>query len=152
MKLPQELPDNVALFLSRAMFVGGLAVVALLVGRGQIAFVLFSVAFIYLGRRSGWWLSRASLYGDPLPVILVELLIWGGLVAYLIHALIVWHHPHWTLRWVFGFGAGSYVSSPNYGLVMESSIPEHAVPRHTLISSLPFLVFIIASVALSFLR
>ena len=75
MKLPQELPDNVALFLSRAMFVGGLTLVALLVGRGQIAFVLLSMAFMYVGRRSGWWLSRASLYGDPLPVILVELLI-----------------------------------------------------------------------------
>jgi len=77
--LPEELPDAVALFLSRAMLVGGLVLVALLLGKGQIAFVLFSIAFLYLGRRTGWWLSKASLYGDPLPMILVELLIWGWL-------------------------------------------------------------------------
>ena len=150
--LPEELSDDVALFLSRFTFIGGLTLVALWLGKGQIAFVMFSIALMYLGRRSGWWLSKVSLYGDPMPVVLVECFIWGGLVAYLIHALIVWHHPHWILKWVFGFGVGSYVSRPNYGLIMESSIPEHAMPRHTLISSLPFLIFIIVSVGLSFLR
>jgi hypothetical protein len=151
-ELPEELPHEVALFLSRATFVGGLTLVALWVGKGQIAFFLFSIVFLYVGRRSGWWLSRASLYGDPLPVIFVECVIWGGLVAYLTHALIVWHHPHWILQWVFGFGVGAYVSSPNYGLIAQGSIPDHAMPRHTLITSLPFLIFIIASVGLSLLR
>ena len=143
---------GVALFLSRLIFVGGLTLVALWVGKGQIAFVLFSIVVLYLGRRFGWWLSKASLYGDPLPVILVECVIWGCLAAYLTHALIIWHRPHWILKWVFGFGVGSYVSSPNFGLVMESSIPDYAYPRHFTITNLPFLAFIIVSVGLSFLR
>jgi hypothetical protein len=150
--LPEELSDGVALLLSRLMFVGGLTLVALWVGRGQIAFVLFSIAFMYLGRRFGWWLSRASLYGDPMPVIVVECFIWAGLVAYVTHVLIIWHRPHWILRWVFGFGAGSYVSVPNFGLIRTDSMPDHAMSRHELISILPIWVFLAASVGFSFLR
>jgi len=147
-----EISHKSAYFVATVLLSGTLVLLALLLGKGQIAFVLFSIVFMYLGRRLGWWLSKASLYGDPLPVILVECFIWGGLVAYVIHALIVWHHPYWILKWVFGFGVGSYVSSPDYGLISESTVPEQAMPRHTLISSLPFVVFIIGSVGLAFLR
>jgi hypothetical protein len=150
--LPEELSDEVALFLSRLTFVGGLTLIALYLGKGQIAFVLFSIVLLYLGRRFGWWLSKASLYGDALLVILVECVIWGCLVAGLTHTLIVWHHPHWILRWVFGFGIGLYVSVPNFGLIREDIVPEHAMSRHTMISQLPIWVFIVASVGLAFLR
>ena len=150
MKLPTELSDNVALFLSRLFFAGCFTLIALWIGKGQIAFVLFSIVFMYFGRRLGWWLSKASLYGDPLPVILVECVVWGGLVAYAIHSLIAWHQPHWILKWVFGFGVGSYISSPNFGLVMESSIPDHAYPRHFTITNFPFLAFIICSILFAY--
>jgi hypothetical protein len=150
--LPEELSDEVALFLSRMIFVGGFTLIALWLGKGQTAFVLFSIVLLYLGRRFGWWLSKASLYGDALPVILVECVIWGFLVAGLTHALIVWHHPHWILRWVFGFGVGSYVSIPNLGMIRQDTVPEHATSRHTMISLLPIWVFIAASVGLAFLR
>ena len=59
--LPEELSDEVALFLSRLTFVGGLTLIALWLGKDQIAFVLFSIVLLYLGRRFGWWLSKASL-------------------------------------------------------------------------------------------
>jgi hypothetical protein len=149
--LPEELSDNVALFLSRLTFVVGLTLIGLWLGKGKIAFVLFSIVLLYLGRRFGWWLSKASLYGDALSIILVECVIWGCLVAGLTHTLIVWHHPHWILKWVFGFGVGLYISIPNYGLIRETSITEHTMLRHRLISSLPFLVFIVVSLGLSFL-
>lgn len=131
---------------------GGLVALALWLGKGQIAFVLFSLVLLYLGRKLGWWLSKASLYDDPLPVVLIECVIWGGLVAYLMHDLIIWHRPHWILRWVFGFGVGSYVSVPSFGLIRDDTIPEHARSRHEMVSMLPMWVFILASVGLAFLR
>ena len=137
-------------FLNSIIFNGCLVFLALWLGRGQIAFVLFSVVFMFLGRNLGWWLSKASLYRDPLPLILVECVVWGGLIACIIHSLITCHHPHWILKWVFGFGVGSYVSMPNYGLHVESSVPDHMKFRHLSITTLPFLAFILCSVLLAY--
>lgn len=96
-------------------------------------------------------LSRTILYQSPLPVAIVGSIIWGGFVAYLIHLLIAWQHPHWILKWIFGFALGSYVSIPNYGLLQESSIPDHAMLQHSLISNLPYLTFIISSILFAYL-
>jgi len=145
-----EISYKFAHFLASILINGSLILFALWLGKGQIAFLLFSAVFMYFGRKLGWLLSKASLYTAPLPVVLVECIIWGGLVAYLIHALITWQQPHWILKWVFGFGAGSYVSSPNIGLLAESSIPDHAYARHFTITNLPFLAFILCSLLFAY--
>ena len=71
-------------------------------------------------------------------------------MAYWIHALIVWLHPHWILKVFFGFALGAYVTIPNFGLVMESTIPDHAISRHELISHLPMWIYILASVGFAY--
>jgi len=72
-----ELSHKSAFFLVTVLMSGGLVALALWLGKGQIAFVLFSLVLLYLGRKLGWWLSKASLYDDPLPVVLIECVIWG---------------------------------------------------------------------------
>jgi len=146
----KALSDNVAHFITSIFGNALLIAIALLVGRGSVAFVLFAIVLMYIGRRIGWWLSRASLYLHSLPVILLECIVWGVLVAFVVHVLIASQQPHWLLRWVFGYGVGSYVSSPSYGLLVESSVPEHAYPRHFTIMNLPFAVFIGYSVLLAY--
>ncbi len=115
-----------------------------------MVFVIVTLICSQLGRRLGWALSKRFLYfASPLSVVVASI-IWGGLVALLMHALIVRYQPHWLLKWIFGFAQGAYVSVPNFGLVAESTIPEHAVLRHEILSNVPLLVFIIASVVFAF--
>ena len=151
MKLPDELPDNVALFLSRILSVGFLALIALWIGKGQIAFVLLSLVFMYLGRRAGWTLSKNFLYDLPTVVVIVLCCVWGIAVAFGIHALIAWQQPHWILKAIFGFALGGYVAVPNYGLVAESTIPPEAIKKHDMLTMLPLWVYILSSVFFAFL-
>ena len=116
-----------------------------------MAFVLLAFIFMYVGRKLGWSLSRGFLYSATTPVVVFACVVWGSLVALMIRGLIAWQQPHWILKIIFGFALGAYVAIPNFGLVMESTIPDHAVPRHQLISNVPFLTFIVASVGLAFL-
>jgi hypothetical protein len=115
-------------------------------------FTLAALVFMYVGRKLGWALSKRLLYTAGTGLVVVATIIWCALVALVIHGLIIEERPHWVLKIIFGFGLGAYVAVPNFGLIMESSIPEHAVPRHTLISTLPLWIFIAASVGLAFLR
>ena len=151
MKLPSELSDNAAQFVSRFFLLGGLTAIALWLGTGQIAFVLLSIVFMYLGRRMGWMLSRNILYFLPTVLVVVLCILWGMAVAFGIHALILWQHPNIILKIIFGFMLGTYVSIPNYGLVAESTIPPEALPKHNLISMLPVWSYIFASVAFAWL-
>jgi hypothetical protein len=113
-------------------------------------FVLIAIAGMYVGRKIGWAVSKAILYTAPTGVAVITCLFWGTAVAFGIHALIRWQQPNVVLKIIFGFGVGAYVSIPNYGLIAESTIPEHAIGRHTLISNLPLWTFILASVAFAF--
>src|SRR6266478_2736260 len=112
-----------------------------------MAFVLVTMFGMYPGRRLGWLFSKLVLYTAPTAIAILGCMIWGCSVALLIHALIAWQHPHWVLKSIFGFALGAYVAIPNYGLLIESSIPAHATKRHELISALPLCVFIFASIA-----
>jgi hypothetical protein len=116
-----------------------------------MVFVLIALVGMYSGRRLGWMLSRAILYSAPAAIVIVACIIWGALVAYSIHLLVGWQHPHWILKGIFGFALGAYVSIPNFGLVAESTIPPHAMKRHQLISFLPLWFFILSSVAFAYL-
>jgi hypothetical protein len=116
-----------------------------------MAFTFLAIVGMYVGRKLGWFLSRAVLYSASMAVVVISCIVWGSLVAYGIHSLIVWQHPHWILKTIFGFALGAYVSIPNYGLVVESTIPDHAIRRHELISLLPLWIFILASIGFAFL-
>jgi hypothetical protein len=115
-----------------------------------MAFVLIALVGMYPGRRIGWMMSRAFLYSAPIVVVVVACVLWGVLTAYLIHLLIIWQHPHWILKWIFGFALGAYVSVPNFGLLIESSVPDHAMPRHFVVSHLSYLIYIICSVVFAY--
>src|SRR5260221_34753 len=116
-----------------------------------MAFVIIALVGMYPGRRFGWLLSRAVLYSASSAVVIAACIIWGALVAYLIHLLIGWQHPHWILKAIFGFALGCYVAIPNYGLLDESTIPPEAMKTHELISLLPFWIFIFSSVGFAYL-
>ena len=147
MKLSEELSDAAARSIAILLMTGFLALIAFWLGKGPIAFVLFSIILLYLGRRLGWGLSKNVLYSSPVALALVLCLLWGVAVASAIHALIAWHHPNLVLKIIFGFMLGGYVAIPNYGLVAESTIPPEAMPKHNLISILPLCVYILVSIA-----
>ena len=125
---------------------GALLLAAVWYGRGHIGFVLCAIVFMYSGRKLGWWLSRASLYRNQMRTVLIICTIWGGLIALVIHFLIHLHHPHWLLKWIFGFGVGTYISRPDFSILKETSVPGREMAKHFLIANLPFLVFVLFSI------
>ena len=52
-------------------------------------------------------------------------------------------------RWIFGYALGAYIAIPNYGLVLEATIPDAHVPRHRIISRVPLLAYLAGTVALA---
>jgi hypothetical protein len=116
-----------------------------------MAFVIIAILGMYVGRRLGWVLSRGILYSSPPAIFVIFCVLWGCLVAYLTHLHIVWLHPHWILKCIFGFALGAYVSIPNFGLVDESTIPSHAFKRHELASAIPLWTYILLSIGFAFL-
>jgi len=114
-------------------------------------FFLIMLCVLYVGRKLGWSLSKNVLYSAPIVVVFSLCLLWGAGLAFGIHSLIRWLSPNIVLRILMGFGVGAYVSKPNYGLVAESTIHGDAMPRHVLISNLPLVAFIAASIAFAFL-
>jgi hypothetical protein len=67
------------------------------------------------------------------------------------HALIAWQHPGTVVKWILGYLLGAYVAIPNFGLVAEPTIPDHALSRHRLVGNLPFIAYILTTVVLSYL-
>jgi hypothetical protein len=78
-------------------------------------FIAIVLVGLLVGRKLGWALSRAMLYGGPLPLTIVLCLAWGVLVGFALHVLIQRFEPGLTAQ-VFAYGAGAYVSIPNFGL------------------------------------
>ena len=110
-------------------------------------FVFICLAGLMVGRRIGWALSKAILYPAGSNVLVaVTCLAWGLLVAFGVSELILWQQPHWALKYFLGYGVGGYIAYPNFDLVNESSIPQHAMFRHNLIETIPILTYIAASI------
>ena len=114
-----------------------------------MAFFIGCLFSTWIGRKIGWTISRGVLYSSSSAVCIVICLVWSIGVAYALRLSILATQPGLLLK-VFGYGAGAYISVPNYGLLDESSIPESGMPRHVLIKGLPFVAFIVASIALAF--
>jgi hypothetical protein len=113
-------------------------------------FFLTCVVGLVVGRRIGWTLSRALLYWAPTIIVIAVCVLWGGLIAWLLSIAMGRLHPGLVFK-VLGFGAGAYVSIPNYGLIREDTISIEVFPRHQLISNVPLLAFILTSIGIAFL-
>lgn len=96
-------------------------------------------------------LSKAVLYPSHVAIGVLLCLAWGIAIGFAIHALIAWQHPNIIVRIIFGYLLGAYIAVPNYGLVAESSIPSHAMPKHNMIFTLPVFAYIVSSIAFAWL-
>jgi hypothetical protein len=112
-------------------------------------FVADVLAGMFIGRSLGWSLSKTMLYGGPLPVTVILCIAWGVLFAYGLHVLIRIFEPG-IIALIFAYGAGGYVSIPNFGLFAKGSIPSMVQQRHFLIEVMPFSAFAITSALLYF--
>ena len=114
----------------------------------QFDFVALVLVGMFAGRKVGWWLSRTALYNFPLLLTIVLCLGWGALMGFALHSLLHEFKPG-TIAKVFAYGAGAYVSVPNYGLMTEASIPAEIQSRHLLIRVAPLAAFVGASLWLA---
>ena len=106
-------------------------------------FALAALVFMYVGRKLGWALSKGFLYRAPVAISLVVAVAWGTGVGIVMSGLIGWLQPNVVSKWILGFFLAAYVAVPNYGLFAESTVPDSEQPRHTLISFLPLVAFIV---------
>jgi hypothetical protein len=113
-------------------------------------FFFAAIAFLFLGRKIGWFVSRAFLYPASLWMGTILSIGWGIGVAITVHGMISWGHPGVIMRWILGYALGAYVSIPNFGLVDDNSVPSHAQLQHMIISNLPLIVYIIGSIVFAF--
>jgi hypothetical protein len=112
-------------------------------------FVALLLVAITLGRRLGWWLSKSTLYTSSLPLSVALCLLWGVVIGIVLQVAIQVFNPG-TIVKVFAYGAGAYLSVPNFALVNEASIPDDVQGRHLLIQVIPFAAFVGMSLWLVF--
>lgn len=116
----------------------------------MVFFFLTCVVGLVIGRRIGWTLSRSLLYWAPTPLVIAACALWGAFIALLLSLAMGRLNPGLFLK-VLGFGAGAYVSIPNYGLFREETIPMELLPRHQLVNNVPLVAFILTSIGIAFL-
>jgi hypothetical protein len=115
----------------------------------SVAFLILLFPALGIGRQLGWRLSRSFLYAAPLALTVAACLVWGTGLAYLLRLMIGWLKP-FILVELIGFGAGAYLSIPNYELFVETSMPRNLHRRHSLVSNLSLGTFILASFAFAY--
>lgn len=120
--------------------------------RNNIAFVFSALIFMYTGRRLGWALSKGFFYPAPAVFAFLGVAVWGVAVGWSMSGLLGWQHPNVVLRWLLGFFLAAYVAIPNFGLFQESTIPEWVQIRHTMISWVPLIAYIVTEFATQSLR
>jgi hypothetical protein len=91
-------------------------------------------------------------YSAPAVLSFVGVVIWGFVIGWSMSSLIGWQHPNVILKWVLGFALAAYVAVPNYGLFQESSIPDSDQPRHTMISFVPLIAYVVTEFATQSMR
>jgi hypothetical protein len=115
----------------------------------DFGFIPCVLAGMFVGRKIGWSFSKAVLYTAPMPLTFALCLGWAGLLSFGLHGLIRAFEPG-LIATIFAYGAAAYVSIPNYGLFVESSIPVAVQERHSVITMLPFAAFAVSSAVLFF--
>ena len=111
--------------------------------------LLLSIALLYIGRKTGWALSKGVLYTGHTSAALLSSIIWGAVIAMAVWGLIRWQSPSWWLKFPFGYLLGAYVAIPNFGLINPATIPESAQPRHLMVSQVPWITYILLVILLS---
>ena len=114
-------------------------------------FALIMIVLMYVARKGGWLASRKVFYRESGPILVLFLVMWGVSMAWLVRVNIVGGNPGTINRWIFGYALGSYIAIPNYGLILESTIPDEMLPQHRMIASVPLFTYIVVSAALVFL-
>lgn len=115
-------------------------------------FALAALTFMYVGRSLGWTVSKVFLYPAPIVLSLLGAVAWGIAVGIGMSGLIGWLHPNAVVKWILGFALAAYVAVPNYGLFQESTIPDSEQPRHSMISIVPLVSYIITEFATQSMR
>ena len=115
-------------------------------------FVFAAFAFMMVGRKIGWAVSKGFLYTAPTVVSFVGAVVWGIAVGWCMSGLIRWQHPNVIFKWILGFGLAAYVAIPNFGLLDESTIPEWEQKRHAMITWVPLIAYIITEFATRSMR
>ena len=105
-----------------------------------MAFSLIMVLLLWPIRKIGWIFSP-FLYKTNIIICIILLSFWGVIIGILVGILDWNFKPNIILKIIFGFFEGLYLSSPNYGLVIESSIPLEVLKRHKLISHFAQAIF-----------
>lgn len=111
--------------------------------------VLFSLVPF---RRAGWFISKNFIYRMGIPFVIIFSIIWGMLIAYLVHILIIWQNPGLILKIIVGYGFGSYLSIPDYGLFNENTLTEEANIKHAILTFVGLGLFVLSTLVFSFLQ
>jgi hypothetical protein len=109
--------------------------------------VLFSLGPL---RRMGWFLSKNFIYWMRMPFVVFFSIVWGILIAYLLHILILWQNPGLVIKIILGYGAGSYLAIPDYGLFDEHTLSEEAAIKNIILFFVSLSLFIVSSIAFAF--
>ncbi|MCX6343943.1 MAG: hypothetical protein NT018_02570 [Armatimonadetes bacterium] len=88
-----------------------------------MTFFLATLAFMFLGRKLGWALSRNILYTAPIILTVALALSWGIGVGLVIHRLIICQEPNLILRLIMGYALGAYVAQPIMVCLMNRAFP-----------------------------
>jgi hypothetical protein len=112
-------------------------------------FILIMFATMFVSRKVGWLTSRRFFYGERGAALWFFLLMWGTAVAWIVRTAIDAGQPAAWSRWIFGYALGAYMSVPNYGLFIESTIPQEDLLSHRVISNAPLLGYILVTTLLA---
>jgi hypothetical protein len=110
-----------------------------------MVFFFGCIFLVFMGRKVGWMLSRRFLYSHGAIASGYMCLLWGASVACVLQLMMLGTGPGLLLK-LFGYWAGLYVATPNYGLLAVNTIPPEMMPRNTMIGALPKVSFIAISI------
>jgi hypothetical protein len=117
----------------------------------SMAFPVIMVLLLWPIRKIGWMFSP-FLYRINIRVCIILLTLWGIVVGFLV-GILDWNlKPNIILKIIFGFFEGLYLSSPNFGLLIKSTVPLEAQNRHKVISHYPQAIFAIIVLVMFYLN
>ena len=117
--------------------------------RTELLIFLMYLVGVFTLRKLGRTLCKTVLRMAPWLVCFLLLVTWGTGIALGFRYLALWLHIGLLLK-ILGYCAAAYASAPDYGWTFESTGPNQARPRPTVMPQLSFLTFIIASIAFAF--
>ena len=117
--------------------------------RTEVLFVFICLIGMPLLRKLASALSQTSLYKAPRVIAIVLIIAWGAGIAFGFRHLVLWLQVGVILK-AMGYCAAAYVSAGSYGYISETSAPDQPQRRHSGISQLSLLAFVIFSLIFGF--